>query len=49
MTPVQISASEKDEEKLRRSGVLWEGDWREGDVTRAEAGWSPQHPLLVLQ
>lgn len=48
MTRVQVSASERDKKKykgiwndLRRS---LEEDGREGDVERAETGWSPQHP-----
>lgn len=50
MTPVQASAAKKDEGKCQG---IWNGpgrrlgeDWREGDVKRAEAGWSPQHPLV---
>lgn len=42
--------------RTRESGRRWERRWgrlgedqREGDVTRAEAGRSPQHPLLALQ
>lgn len=51
MTLVQAPVSEKDEEKgiWNALGRRLEGDQSEGDVKRAEAEWSPQHPLLALQ
>lgn len=51
MTLVQAPASEKDEEKgiWNALGRRLGGDWSERDVRKAEAEWSPQHPLLALQ